>query len=220
MPTRRRSPHGGRRNRGPEILDAAIRVFADKGYGAASLQDVADIVGVLKGSLYHYIDSKEDLLFRICADSHAHAAELMREATESAEDPLEQLRHYLHRLTMWNLTNIDRVTIYFNEGRWLTGERLDEVRRQGREFQAFIRVLIERASGAGQVRRTVDPRIHTQLILGSVNYMSSWYRPDGLFTPEEIAAALTDSAIASLVTDPELPEPRQPSVRENGHDRP
>jgi DNA-binding transcriptional regulator YbjK len=54
-----------RRNRSDEILQAAIEIFHQKGYAAASIQDVADTVGVLKGSLYHYIDSKEDLLARI-----------------------------------------------------------------------------------------------------------------------------------------------------------
>src|SRR4051812_25001793 len=52
-----------KRNREAEVIDAAVEVFFEKGYSAASIQDVADRVGVLKGSLYYYIDSKEDLLF-------------------------------------------------------------------------------------------------------------------------------------------------------------
>ena len=58
-----------RRNRGQDVIEAAIRVFHKKGYASASIQDVAAEVGVLKGSLYHYIDSKEDLLARIFEDS-------------------------------------------------------------------------------------------------------------------------------------------------------
>ncbi|MBN9739308.1 MULTISPECIES: TetR/AcrR family transcriptional regulator [unclassified Pseudonocardia] len=201
MPPRRRSTANGRRNREPEIIAAAIQVFSANGYGASSLQDVADIVGVLKGSLYHYIDSKEDLLYQILDASHRQAADLMERSLASSEDPLEQLRHYLYTLTMWNLANIDRVSIYFNEGRWLTGDRLAKVQQQGREFQAFIRSLIEKAQAADQVRRGVDPRLQTQLILGSLNYMSSWYRADGLFGPEEVATALTDTALVSLVHD-------------------
>ena len=53
-----------------QILDAAAVVFYEKGYAAASIQDVADAVGILKGSLYYYIDSKEDLLFEILRDAH------------------------------------------------------------------------------------------------------------------------------------------------------
>lgn len=201
MAPRRRSTPTDRRNREPEIIAAAIRVFSNRGYGAASLQEVADIVGMLKGSLYHYIDSKEDLLFRIMVESHRQAAELMEAALGTSTEPLEQLRHYLHRLTMWNLANIERVSIYFNEGRWLTGDRLAEVQHQGREFQAFVRTLIEKARASELIRPGVDPRIQTQLILGSVNHLSSWYRPDGLFSPQEIATALTEAALTSLVPD-------------------
>src|SRR3978361_1430139 len=61
-----------RRNRSPDVLEAAIRVFHKKGYASASIQDVAEEVGVLKGSLYHYIDSKEDLLARIFEDPAGH----------------------------------------------------------------------------------------------------------------------------------------------------
>ena len=54
-----------RRNRSQDVLEAAVRVFHKKGYASSSIQDIADEVGVLKGSLYHYIDSKEDLLISI-----------------------------------------------------------------------------------------------------------------------------------------------------------
>ena len=53
-----------------EIYDAAARVFSEKGYDGASIQDVADAVGILKGSLYYYIDTKQDLLFGIIDEVH------------------------------------------------------------------------------------------------------------------------------------------------------
>lgn len=198
MATTRRSGFTERRNREPEILEAAIRVFHDRGYRSASLQEVADIVGVLKGSLYHYISSKEELLFRIMSESHAQADDIMRAAAESADDPLEQLRFYLHEMALWYLQNIERVTIYFNEGRWLTGERLDEVRRQRREFDSFLRSLIEKARDQRRIRADVDARLAGQLILGALNSVSDWYRPDGLYSPQEIAQLFTDLMLAAV----------------------
>lgn len=198
MATTRRNGATERRNREPEILEAAIRVFHERGYRSASLQEVADIVGVLKGSLYHYISSKEQLLFRIMSESHVQADRIMRSAEESSDDPLEQLRHYLSEMTLWYLQNIDRVTIYFNEGRWLTGDRLEEVRRDRREFDSFLRSLIEKARDQHRVRPDVDARLAGQLILGALNSVSSWYRPDGLYSPQEIAQMLTDLMLASV----------------------
>ena len=91
MTTKRQGPGGRRRNREPELIAAAVEVFYEKGYATASLQDVADIVGVLKGSLYHYISSKEELLAWICIESHAQAADIMAEVAESEAEPLDQL---------------------------------------------------------------------------------------------------------------------------------
>ncbi|WP_235490550.1 helix-turn-helix domain-containing protein, partial [Frankia sp. AvcI1] len=80
-----------RRNREAEILQAALEIFARKGYAAASIQDVADAVGVLKGSLYHYIDSKEDLLFQIFDNAHVDAERLMTELDALEVDAVERL---------------------------------------------------------------------------------------------------------------------------------
>ena len=198
MATKRKSGVGDRRNRDPELIAAAITVFSEKGYAAASLQDVADIVGVLKGSLYHYISSKEELLARICVESHAQASTIMAEALDSADDPLDQLRSFLERIALWYLNNIERVSVYFNEGKWLTGERQAEVRAQGREFHSFVRTLIDKARSGDRVRADVDPRVAAQLVIGSLNSVSTWYRPDGLYSPEEIATAFTDMSLASL----------------------
>jgi AcrR family transcriptional regulator len=220
MATKRKSGVSDRRNRDPELIAAAITVFYEKGYAAASLQDVADIVGVLKGSLYHYISSKEELLARICVESHAQASTIMTDALDSADDPLDQLRSYLQRIALWYLNNVERVSIYFNEGKWLTGERRNEVRAQGREFHSFVRSLIDKARSGDRVRADVDPRIAAQLIIGSLNSVSTWYRPDGLYSPEEIATAFTEMSLASLSgavpgtlprATPAAPPPGEPS---------
>ncbi|PKW16534.1 TetR/AcrR family transcriptional regulator [Saccharopolyspora spinosa] len=198
MATKSKGRTTDRRNREPEILAAAIEVFHRKGYAAASLQDVADIVGVLKGSLYHYISSKEELLARICVESHKQSSVIMQESLDAASNPLDQLRAFLHATAVWYLTNIERVSIYFNEGKWLTGDNIDRVRAQGREFHAFIRSLIDKARTEEQVRAEVDPRVAAQLIIGALNSIPTWYRPDGLYPPEEVAGIYTDMTLASL----------------------
>src|ERR1700744_339601 len=69
--------NGARRER--EVLDAATKVFSSRGYADASVQDIADELGILKGSLYHYIDSKEDLLFRLLEETHDEVQTIMDE---------------------------------------------------------------------------------------------------------------------------------------------
>ena len=80
-----------RPRRDEEVLSAAARVFRAQGYAGTSVQDVADELGILKGSLYHYISSKEELLFWICSHSHEQASAIMQAAVESSDNPLESL---------------------------------------------------------------------------------------------------------------------------------
>ncbi len=82
------------------MLGAAIRVFWEKGYPAASVQDIADVLGLLKGSVYHYISGKEELLGQVLEAAHAHSVELMRQVSAMDAPPLAKLHEHfrLHAL--------------------------------------------------------------------------------------------------------------------------
>src|SRR3954470_14043766 len=86
------------KNPDAEVLDAAARVFYERGYSDASVQDVADKLGILKGSLYHYIDTKEDLLFRLLQETHDEIYEILEEvAALEGLSPLERLEIYIRK---------------------------------------------------------------------------------------------------------------------------
>jgi AcrR family transcriptional regulator len=187
-----------RRNREQEVLEAAIDLFFRKGYASASIQDVADQVGVLKGSLYYYIDSKEDLLFRIFQESHRQASEIVAEARALEASPLDRLRFYLERYVRWYLENVERVSLYFSELRHLTGERAATVRDQRDLYDGFVRDCIEGAKRDGVLAADVDVRYMTFFLLGAVNEVPTWYRRHGKDAPEQIAAEYADIALGAL----------------------
>ena len=87
--------NGGTRTpkrRDREVIDAAAKVFYRRGYADASVQDIADELGILKGSLYHYIDTKEDLLFRLLSETHDDVHAILDEVAEMPDlEPLERL---------------------------------------------------------------------------------------------------------------------------------
>jgi len=114
-------------NREAQVIDAAIEVFYQRGYAASTIQDVADKVGVLKGSLYHYIDSKEDLLHRIFTESYEQSAVLLAESAALDAPPLDRLHSYFQAYVLWYLNNVERVSLYFNDWKALTGKRRAEV---------------------------------------------------------------------------------------------
>ncbi len=181
------------------MTQAAIDVFWEKGFPAASVQDVADRVGVLKGSLYHYIDSKEDLLFSIYDESHAQASAIVAEVAALDAPPLERLRTYVERYLAWYLENIERVSLYFSEWRHLTGTRRTTVIEQRRLYEDFIRDLIREAQKAGDAPATLNLNYATFYILGGMQSVPVWYRREGRDSPQRIAEMFAAMTIGLVV---------------------
>jgi AcrR family transcriptional regulator len=208
MPAKRSAPkRPQRRNRQTEVIDAAIEVFFRNGYAAASIQDVADKVGVLKGSLYYYIESKEDLLFQILDESHRQASKIVEETKALDLSALDRLCAYFERYLLWYLHNLERVSIYFSEWRHLTGKRLETIRRQRRTYENFVRDMVIEAQDVGDVVADINPKYFTFFLLGSVNAVPRWYRRDGADSPEFIAHVFTRLIRNVLTGDGKLPEP-------------
>lgn len=188
-----------RRNRESEVLDAAIQVFYAKGYSAASVQDVADKVGVLKGSLYHYMSSKEDLLFRICAGSHAQAVAIMDDIDGRGLPPRQRLEAFLNEIVHWYLGNVERCSLYFNEWRYLTGDNAAEVRKHRRVFSDYVRSAL--ADAADELRPGVDDHLATFYILGAINHIPVWYRKTGPYSAARVATEFVAMSIALAFAD-------------------
>jgi AcrR family transcriptional regulator len=181
-----------RRNRSQDVLEAAVRVFHKKGYASASIQDIADEVGVLKGSLYHYIDSKEDLLARLFEDSAGHFMAMLDEASNLDAPPVERLRRFAYSCSYWYLQNIERVTIYANEWKHLTGKRLKTVVGIREDYERRLASLI------GEAKET-DVNFATYFIFGALNGLPDWYRRRGQDPAERIAESYAGLIVATVV---------------------
>lgn len=188
-----------RRNRDQEMISAALQLFAQKGYPATSVQELADAIGVLKGSIYHYIGSKEDLLFRIFNDAHVENERLMDELTELDVEPLERLREYLERSMRITLNNVERTTLYFRDWRHLTGERREILVRHRAQYDRFLRNLIKDVYNARGASEHVDLKHVSSFIIGATNWVADWFRPDRGESIEKIAADYTVLALAAIL---------------------
>lgn len=182
-----------RRNRDEAVMEAAISVMSERGYAGTSIQEVADRVGVLKGSLYHYFSSKEELLARILEESHAESREIATRIAALGLEPADELFAFLRESTLWYLTHTERAHIYFSEGRHLTGERLEKMRANGREFRDHIGDLIVRAQQTGGILVTLDARLVRRFVIGALNNVRAWRtRPDDDFSDGVLADAFVD----------------------------
>jgi AcrR family transcriptional regulator len=191
MPTRskdsknapKKPGRGGKASRAPrrrdrDVLDAAVKVFYERGYSDATVQDVADELGILKGSLYHYIETKEDLLFQLVSEVHDQVQGILEEV-EAAEGlaPLDQLELYVRKQVEYNLENLERISIYYHDLDRLTGERLDYVKGLRRNHDQFVTKLISAAQKEGTADESFDPRLLANCVFGTIIWTYQWYRP-------------------------------------------
>jgi AcrR family transcriptional regulator len=205
-------------NRNENVMEAAIAVMSERGYAATSVQEIADRVGVLKGSLYHYFSSKEELLFRVLSESHAEADRIADEVKSLDLEPIDELLEYLRRLCLWFLTHVDRANIYFTDSRQLTGDRFVQTQRLGRQFVKHLNDLIVAARGRDQIASALDTTVLTDFVLGSLNSVRAWpIRSGRKLSHEKMADAfveLTRNALqAKSVTPRVAPQPSPSPAR-------
>jgi len=185
------------------VLDAAVRLFWEKGYAGTSIQDIADAVGILKGSLYHYVTSKEDLLFQIFERSHREAASIVDHVARLPLPALARLHRYVELYVRYYLDNIERVGIYHRERRYLAGERWEVMLEQRRHYERFVEQLLLEGQDAGAVQSDIDPRYAMYWLFGAINGITDWYRRGGPASPQAIALVYADMACATVASRPD-----------------
>ncbi|HVB10657.1 MAG TPA: TetR/AcrR family transcriptional regulator [Bacillota bacterium] len=179
-----------------EIVDAAVALFRDKGYHATSMQDIADAVGLQKGSLYHYLESKEELLYRIALETiSAYIAQL--EAIAGSDLPrAEKLRQAVDAHVRMQSRDVGTVTLLRDSGA-LEPEQRQVIRGLTRKYAELVEAVIEDGISSGEFRG-VDAKMATFAILGACNWIHRWYAAGGRLQPGEISAAFSDFFLTGL----------------------
>lgn len=161
-----------------EIRDAAAAEFAANGYKAASIQRIADRVGITKPSIYHYIDSKEDLLFHVLIQIHdVHLVNFDQYASVPG-GPVERVRAFIKGHVEVNIEYIELGGIFYLNFDDLSESRRDLILERRRQFDEFLRNEIREGKSAGLFRPDVDEGLASLAILTSVNSMYLWWDPD------------------------------------------
>ena len=181
-----------RRKRDDEVVAAAAKVFYGRGYSAATVQDIADELGILKGSLYHYIKTKEDLLFRIFEAVHKEVEAILEDVLAvAALNPLERIELYVRRIVVHNLNDLIRISIYYHELDRLSEERRRAVIAWRRRHDRFMRDLIRQAQEEGLADASVDAGMLANCVFATVIWPYRWFHAGSKDTPESIADTCT-----------------------------
>ena len=177
----------GERARDREVIEAAVQIFWEKGYASASVQDVAESLGMLKGSLYYYIDSKESLLRKIFEDSHEEIVAITESTTESDGPSIVRLRQFLTGYAMWTLTHLERAGLYSREWRYAGAELKAALREQQHYYDKHLRELIVAGQQEGDLDASVDARRASLFIWAAFTGLPDWFRP-GRVKAEDVAS--------------------------------
>ena len=170
------------------ILDAAVRVFARKGYHASRVGDIAEEAGVAHGLLYHYFDSKDEVLEAAFRENWSVLLERIQAVEESGEAAREQLRHVAAILLRTWLHQPDVVRVVVREI-----ARSPEVQQRIGELVKpieAIRRIVERGRATGEFRGDLDPALAATIFYGGIDeILTSWVLGQAPGTPDDVTAA-------------------------------
>ena len=183
-----------RPTRREQILEEAARLFGRRGYHATSMRDIGEATGMLAGSLYAHISSKEDLLFEIVLQAANQFLDRLESLRPLDLSPEERLRRAMRAHVGVVADNLDEAWVFHHEWKALTGERRDEVRRLRRRYEQLWDEIVRGLPGAA------DPRFARLLVLSAANWTYTWYRPEGPLSPDEVADRFSDLLLAGLGT--------------------
>jgi TetR/AcrR family transcriptional regulator, cholesterol catabolism regulator len=181
-----------------DILMAAAQVFNQKGYHAASMQDIANTVHLQKASLYHHVSSKQEILLELLDRALELLIERLQKVVYQPDLPDVKLRNairtYLETLAEFR----DLAAVLILEHRSLPPE-LNETHIPRRDrFEKLWRDLIREGKDAG-IFNCADPALTSRALLGVLNWTITWYRPDGPLTALEIADQFADLFLKGLM---------------------
>ena len=174
----------------------ADSLFAKKGYNGVGVAEIGAASGFGRGTLYHHIESKEDLLHEIASQYISGLVESGHKITNEHPDPIVRLNALSRHLMDVISNSLSEIVVCFREVQSLTGSRHEDVMCMHAEYQKIWSQTIEEGVQKN-VFREVD-KIAVKGLLGMYFYSCLWLKPDGLQSPEDIADVFSDLVVRSL----------------------
>jgi AcrR family transcriptional regulator len=197
-----------RRRRADEMVAAAAKVFAARGYHGASTQDIADVLGIRQASLYYYFESKEAALEAVCADGvedYALRALAILRGPGNAADKVAQL--VIQHLAPMR-ERLDFTLAFLRERRFLPEPARKRIRAIERRYERIIERVIGEGIANGEFRADLDARMATLALLGLGNSAALWYGREPGATHERIVESYVDLLLRAFRGEGALPRAR------------
>ena len=197
---------GGVRGSSPrraELVEAAARLFSERGYHGTSMKHLGDELGLLKGSLYAHIGSKQELLYEVVEEGAGRFLERGRAALDLDGDATRRLEAFLVGHIETATQHLDAATVFLNEWRYLNDDLRADVQAKRDTYEGFIRTIISGGIDAGEFRDDADVDMAARLVLSAGNWVYAWYRVGGSLSSTEIGRRYTELLVRGLIIEEE-----------------
>lgn len=183
-----------------EILRAAARLFQERGYDATSMNDVAAALRLSKGGLYHHFRSKDQILFSLMNHAMDTTDERVVRAVRGIADPEERLRTLI-RLHVEVVAGVREreITVLLHENHPLPPGLRRRVNARKKEYVHYVENLIAEVQRARGSKAGVSPRAAAFALLGMINWIYQWYKPEGALQAEQLARQYTEIFFAGAL---------------------
>jgi TetR/AcrR family transcriptional regulator, cholesterol catabolism regulator len=185
-------------NKQMEIALAAVKLFEQKGYHATSVQDIADEVGLQKGSLYHYIHSKEDLLLQIAHQAITEFNQRLERIIDTNIPAREKLVQAIENHLTVSVSNLQTTTVLLREAFSLGENQHQVIQELTDKYVDLWTKIIQEGNERGEFA-VEQPKVAALAILGSCNWVYRWYKTDGRLSAKEIAEVFSDLFLNGLL---------------------
>jgi AcrR family transcriptional regulator len=185
-----------------EILAIAAQLFAERGFAATTVREIADAAGILSGSLYHHFDSKESMVDELVHEMLDRVTIAYRRIVATGDDAELALRALVREAFAMIATDPATVAVMVNEWNlFVQYPRFAYLREIEEETERLWVSVLERGAQSGAFRAGLDPWMLYRMMRDSIWVSVRWYRPDGPDGPEQLADAYVDVLLRGIGSD-------------------
>ena len=183
------------------IVNMAMHLFGKQGFTGTSMRDIANAVGLLPGSLYAHIQSKEALLLDIVADGIGRFIAAVEPFAGEGLDAVERLRRMIIAHVEVVADNPERSQVGFHQWRFLGADNQPQAVERRRAYEAMFVAVLEEGMAAGRFRANLNRRIAVLTILGALNWTPEWFSPDGRLSAAEVGDLMADALLGGILAE-------------------
>jgi AcrR family transcriptional regulator len=185
-------------SRKEQVIRKAAELFKDKGYAAASMRDLAQLLGIEAASLYSHIKSKEEILRSLCFDMAAEFRKSLEEVEKEKVTATEKLRSGIIGHIQVMAKDLTASAVFMNEHRHLSQPFLRDFLLLRINYINRFKSILEEGVATGEFKDSIDKKLAVMTLFSSLNWMPMWYDPGSAIDPHQLGEQLADMLVNGL----------------------